>query len=346
MSITGPHTSGYPEPVSGDFFIRDFHFTRSEVLQELKIHYRTIGAPVRDKHGEVRNAVLLLHGTGGSGEQFITDHFAGVLFGPGQALDTNRFFIILPDGIGHGQSSKPSNGLHARFPQYTYDDMVSVQHRLLTEHLGINHLRLVLGTSMGGMHAWMWGERYPDFMDALMPLACLPVEIAGRNRMQRRMIMDSIRNDPLWSNGEYETQPRGLVSAVYIEIIEGSSPLRFQKLAPTREAADTLLDELVQARLARTDANDLLYQYNASRNYNPSPGLEKITAHLLAVNSADDEINPPELGIIEKEIRRVRQGSFVLIPVSEETRGHGTHSFPELWKDHLVELLKRSERRE
>jgi homoserine O-acetyltransferase len=344
LMFAGPAlAAGYPEPSSGDFIMRDFRFKSGEVLPELKVHYRTIGTPRRDASGRVRNAVLILHGTGGSGESFLTDHFAGVLFGPGQVLDAARYFIILPDGIGHGKSSKPSDGLHARFPHYTYDDMVDAQYRLLTEKLGVDHLRLVLGTSMGGMHTWLWGERHHDFMDALMPLACLPVEIAGRNRMQRRMIMDSIRNDPGWNNGEYTAQPKGLVNAVHIEIIMSGSPLRLQKEAPTRAAADKLLEELVNARASRIDANDVLYHWDASREYNPAPDLEKIKAPLLAINSADDEINPPELGIMEKEIKRVKRGRFVLIPVSDETRGHGTHSYPAIWKNYLAELLKESE---
>jgi homoserine O-acetyltransferase len=336
--------AAYPAPASGDFIMRDFRFRSGEVLPQLRIHYRTIGTPQRDGTGTVRNAVLILHGTGGSGESFLSDHFAGVLFGPGQVLDATRYFIILPDGIGHGNSSKPSDGLHARFPHYTYDDMVEAQERLLTEKLGVDHLRLVLGTSMGGMHAWLWGERRPDFMDALMPLACLPVEIGGRNRMQRRMIMDSIRSDPGWNNGEYKTQPRGLRAAAYIETIMVSSPREWQQEAATRAAADSLLDRMVSVRLARTDANDLLYAFDASREYNPAPELEKIKAPLLAINSADDEINPPELGIMEKEIKRVKRGRFVLIPVSDETRGHGTHSYPAVWKDYLAELLKESEK--
>jgi homoserine O-acetyltransferase/O-succinyltransferase len=332
----------YPTPLSGDFIIKNFRFKSGEVLPELRLHYRTLGRPVRDAKGRVNNAVLILHGTGGNGASFLTDHFAGVLFEPGQVLDANRYFIILPDGIGHGGSSKPSDGLHARFPHYTYDDMVEAQYRLLSEKLGVDHLRLVLGTSMGGMHTWLWGEQHPAFMDALMPLACLPVEIAGRNRMQRRMIMDSIRSDPGWKNGEYTTQPRGLIAAVHIEVIETSSPLQMQKNAPTRSETDTLLDELVKSRLARTDANDLLYQYDASREYNPALGLQKIVAPLLAINSADDEINPPELGIMEQEIKRVKRGRVVLLPVSDETRGHGTHSYPAIWQNHLAELLKES----
>lgn len=345
LSVGPVLAASYPEPSSGDFIMRDFRFKSGEVLPELRIHYRTIGTPKRDASGRALNAVLILHGTGGSGESFLTDYFAGELFGPGQLLDATRYFIILPDGIGHGNSSKPSDGLHARFPHYTYDDMVEAQERLLTEKLGVDHLRLILGTSMGGMHAWLWGERHPDFMDALMPLASLPVEIAGRNRMQRRMIIDSIRSDPGWNNGEYETQPRGLRSAVYIEIIMVSSPRRWQKEAPSREAADRLLDQMVSLRLARTDANDLLYQFDASREYNPAPDLGKIKAPLSAINSADDEINPPELGIMEKEIKRVRRGRYVLLPVSDDTRGHGTHSYPAIWKRHLAELLRETEKR-
>ena len=248
-------------------------------------------------------------------------------------------------GFVAGWLFKPSDRLRMKFPRYTYDDMVEAQERLLTEKLGVDHLRLILGTSMGGMHAWLWGERHPDFMDALMPLASLPVEIAGRNRMQRRMIIDSIRSDPGWNNGEYKTQPRGLRSAVYIEIIMVSSPRRWQKEAPSREAADRLLDQMVSLRLARTDANDLLYQFDASREYNPAPDLGKIKAPLLAINSADDEINPPELGIMEKEIKRVRRGRYVLLPVSDDTRGHGTHSYPAIWKRHLAELLGETEKR-
>jgi homoserine O-acetyltransferase len=308
----------------------------------LKLHYRTIGTPQKNDRGLVQNAVLVLHGTGGSGASLLRESFADVLFGPGKLLDATRYYIILPDGIGHGRSSKPSDGLHARFPHYNYDDMVLAQYRLLTERLGVNHLRLVMGTSMGGMHTWVWGETYPDFMDALLPLASLPVEIAGRNRMQRRMILDSIRNDPDWNKGEYQKQPHGLVAAVHLLIIMGSSPLQLQKAAPTSAAADQLLEQQVRARLKGLDANDLLYQVDASRDYNPAPNLGKIQAPLLAINSADDEINPPELGILEREIRRVPHGRRVLIPISDQTRGHGTHSYAEVWQAHLAELLKAS----
>jgi homoserine O-acetyltransferase/O-succinyltransferase len=334
-----------PTPVEGDFTIRDFRFESGESLPELKLHYRTLGTPGRDASGVVRNAVLILHGTGGTGAQFLSRTFAGVLFGPGQLLDSSKFFIILPDGIGHGQSSKPSDGLHARFPHYGYQDMVRAQYRLLTYGLAVNHLRLVMGTSMGGMHTWVWGEEHPDFMDALMPLASLPVQIAGRNRMIRRMVMDSIKSDPEWNNGEYKTQPvRGLTSAVYALMFMSSSPLQQQKQAPTREAADRLFDTQVRGSLGPRDANDMLYQFDASRDYDPSPKLEGIKAPLVAINSADDQVNPPELGIMEREIKRVKRGRFILIPVSDQTRGHGTHSLPELWKEHLAALLEEAKR--
>lgn len=335
----------YPEPTQGDFVIRDFKFGSGEALPELRLHYATLGTPVRDGRGVVRNAVLVMHGTGGTGTQFLTPQFAGVLFGPGQLLDATKYFIILPDGIGHGRSSKPSDGLHARFPHYTYDDMVRAQYQLVTEKLGVNHLRLVMGTSMGGMQTWVWGETYPGFMDALMPLASLPVEIAGRNRVMRRMIIDAIKSDPAWAGGDYKEQPReGLTSALNILLLMGSAPLQWQKQAPTRDAADRFYGERLKAQLARTDANDMLYQFDSSREYNPAPLLETIKAPLVAINSADDLINPPELGLMEREIKRVRRGRYVLIPVSDETRGHGTHSLPAVWQKHLAELLNDSAR--
>jgi homoserine O-acetyltransferase len=344
LGICAPaYAANYPEPEKGDFIVRNFRFKSGETLPELKLHYATLGRPKRDKGGVVRNAVLVLHGTGGSSAQFLTDTFAGVLFGPGQLLDASRYYIILPDGIGHGQSSKPSNGLRAHFPQYEYEDMIVATHQLLTDHLGVNHLRLVMGTSMGGMHTWLWGEMYPDMMDALMPLASLPVEIAGRNRMMRRMIMDSIRNDPDWKEGNYQAQPRGLTSAAYTLMIMSSSALEWQKQAPTRDEADKFFEKWISTRVAKMDANDLLYQFNASRSYDPSPKLETIRARLLAINSADDVINPPELGILEKEIKRVKQGRAIVLPITDKTRGHGTHTIPEIWKQHLAELLKSSE---
>jgi len=337
----------YPAPVEGDYVIENFRFRSGEQLPALRIHYRTIGEPKRDGSGLVRNAVLIMHGTGGAGTQFLSPQFAGVLFGPGQLLDATRYFIILPDGIGHGNSSKPSDGLHARFPHYTYDDMVVAQYQLITSKLAVNHLRLVMGTSMGGMHSWVWGETYPDFMDALMPLASLPVEIAGRNRMMRRMMMDAIRSDPAWNNGEYKVQPQvGLTSAINILLLMGSAPLQWQKQAPTRETADKLLEERVKASLARSDANDMLYQFDSSREYNPAPKLETIAARLVAINSADDLINPPELGVMDREIKRVKHGCYVLIPISDQTRGHGTHSLPAIWQQYLKELLTESESRQ
>jgi len=342
---SAPDVGNYPTPAQGDYVVRDFKFKSGEVLPELRLHYATLGAPARDAGGVVRNAVLIMHGTGGSSSQFLTPQFAGVLFGPGQLLDATRYFIILPDGIGHGRSSKPSDGPRAKFPRYTYDDMVAAQYRLLTEKLGVNHLRLVTGTSMGGMQTWVWGETYPDFMDALMPLASLPAEIAGRNRVMRRMILDAIRNDPAWAGGEYKEQPRqGLSAALNILLMMTSSPLQWQKQAPTRDAADKFYEDRLRAQLARTDANDMLYQFDSSREYNPAPGLERIKAPLIAVNSADDLVNPPELGIMEREIKRVRRGRYILIPVSDQTRGHGTHSLPALWQQHLAALLKESAR--
>lgn len=337
--------ASYPTPVEGDFVIKDFHFKSGEVLPELKIHYRTIGTPRKDKDGIVRNAVLALHGTSGSGASLMADSFAEVLFGKGGLLDATNYFMILPDGIGHGKSSKPSDGLHARFPRYTYDDMVLAQYELLTEGLGANHLRLVIGTSMGGMQTWVWGETHPDFMDALMPLASAPVQIAGRNRIWRKMIMDAIRNDPDWHNGDYTEEPkRALEAAADIMIIFGSAPLQMQKQAPTRDAADKLLDETMQRTASRKpDANDLLYAFDASRDYNPEPLLEKIKAPLVAINSADDAINPPELGILERDIKRVPRGKLVLIPISDATHGHGTHTYANVWKEYLAELLRNSE---
>jgi homoserine O-acetyltransferase len=346
--LAQPATSpqrNYPAPVEGDYVIANFRFRSGEVLPELKIHYRTIGTPKMNGSGVVQNAVLIGHGTGGAGTQFLSPQFANVLFGPGQLLDASRYFIILADGIGHGGSSKPSDGLHARFPHYTYDDMVAAHYELLTKKLGVNHMRLVMGTSMGGMQTWVWGETYPDFMDALMPLASLPVEIAGRNRIWRRMAMDAIRDDPEWLGGEYKTEPiRALTSAENLLLFVGSAPLYWQKQAPTRDAADKFYEDRVKAAAARLDANDLLYQVDSSREYNPAPKLETIKAPLVAINSADDVINPPELGIIEREIKRVKRGRFILIPISDPTRGHGTHTLPLIWQTYLKELLAESER--
>jgi homoserine O-acetyltransferase len=332
-----------PPATEGDFVAKNFKFRSGESLPELRLHYTTLGKPVRNAEGRVINAVLILHGTGGSGQQFLQPQFAGELFGPGQLLDVMRYFIILPDGIGHGKSSKPRDGLHAHFPQYDYDDMVAAHHQLLTEGLGVNHLRLILGTSMGCMHSFVWGETYPDFVDALMPLACQPVQIAGRNRIWRKMVMDAIRNDPEWKGGEYSAEPQqALRTALDLLLIAGSAPLYMQKTYPSRDAADKDLDDYFKARFAALDANDLLYAVNASRHYDPSPSLEKIIAPVMYINSADDFINPPELGMAEREIRKVKNARFVLIPISDETRGHGTHTKAVLWKQYLAELLEKS----
>src|SRR6266404_5086415 len=328
-----------PDVAEGDVVVKDFRFRDGETIPELRLHYRTMGKPARDSAGHVTNAVMILHGTGGTGAQFLQPQFAGELFGAGQLLDTAKYYIILPDGIGHGKSSKPSDGLHAKFPQYDYDDMVAAQHAL-AQHLGAEHLRLILGTSMGCMHSFVWGETYPEFVDALMPLACQPAQIAGRNRIWRKMVMDAIRDDPEWKGGEYTTEPKqGLRTALDLLLIAGSAPLPMQKAQPTRDAADKYLDEYFATRTTGLDANDLLYAVNASRNYDPLAGLEKIRARVMDVNSADDFINPPELGIAEREIKRVAGARFVLIPASEQTHGHGTHTWAALWKEHLAELL-------
>jgi homoserine O-acetyltransferase/O-succinyltransferase len=323
----------YPSPKEGDWVLRDFRFHTGEVLPELRLHYVTVGAP----SGE---PVLILHGTGGSGLNMLTGNFAGELFGPGQPLDASRYFIILPDAIGAGKSSKPSDGLRTRFPRYTYDDMVRAQHRLITEHLGAKHLRLVLGQSMGGMHTWLWGVTYPDFMDALVPMASMPVEVAGRNWMTRRMLIDLIRNDPEWNGGNYTKQPRSLqLAQVYFSLATSGGTKALYKAAPTREKADQFVNQRL-AEPSSADANDLLYLYEASRGYDPAPRLESIKALLLAINSADDERNPAELGIMEREIKRVKHGQYVLIPASDETRGHGTTSSAKWWKHHLGEFLQ------
>jgi homoserine O-acetyltransferase len=333
-----------PAPSEGDFTVPEFHFDSGESLKGLHLHYTTYGAPRRDAAGHVTNAVLIMHGTGGSGQQFVSDKFAGVLFGPGQLLDASRYYIILPDDIGHGKSSKPSDGLHMKFPHYDYRDMVLAEHQLLTEGLKVDHLRLVMGTSMGCMHSWMWMEDYPDFMDAGMPLACLTVQIAGRNRMWRKMLMDAITSDPEWHGGDYSQEPHGLVAAAGILLLMGSAPLELQHDYPTREAADADLDKWMKERLPKYDADDLLYQVDASRDYDPSARLGTIRVPVMHVNSADDMINPPELGIAEQEIKKVKHGKFVLLPITLETRGHGTHTLPAIWQGHLAELLEESAR--
>jgi len=337
----------YPAPTEGDYMIHDFKFASGESLPELRLHYRTLGKPETDALGKTTNAVLIMHGTTGSGAQFIRPEFAGELFGKGQPLDAMKFFIVLPDGIGHGKSSKPSDGMHAKFPRYGYRDMIEAQYLLLTERLNVNHARLIMGTSMGGMHTWLWGELHPDFMDALMPLASLPTQISGRNRAWRRMVIDTIRNDPAWNGGEYPAkagQPPSLRAAAEMLWFMSSNPVLRQKDAPTLAKTDEVLDKFVEQIVKADDANDVLYALEASRDYDPGPGLEKIRAPLLAINSADDLINPPELAILEREIKRVQRGRAVVIPMSDKTRGHGSHTIAALWKDELVRLLKETER--
>lgn len=315
-----------PVPHEADFTVQNFTFASGETLPSLKLHYTTLGTP------RGNNAVLIMHGTGGTGKAFLSPQFAGQLFGPGQVLDAEKYFIILPDNIGHGGSTKPSDGLNDHFPRYGYHDLVAAQHRLITEGLGLQHLRLVIGTSMGGMLTWLWGERYPTFMDALMPLASLPIEISGRNRFFRRMVIDPLRNDA----------ENGLRTAIYTLTVMTTSPLQLQKQAPTRDQADKLFDELVTKRMATNNRWDMLYQFDSSRDYNPSADLEKIQAPLYAVNSADDQVNPPELGILEREIKRVKHGRAIVLPITDQTRGHGTHSLPAIWKQYLAGLLNES----
>jgi len=327
-------------PVAGDFTIKDFAFTSGEKLPELRIHYLTLGTARRDAAGHVTNAVIVMHGTNGSGQQFMRTQFTDVLFGPGQALDLTRYYVILPDDIGHGNSSKPSDGLHAKFPHYGYADMVEAEHALVVDGLKVDHLALVMGTSMGCMHSWMWAEKWPAAMDAVMALACLPTQIAGRNRQWRKMVIDGIQQDPDWNHGEYTKQPRAaLQTASGLLALAGSAPMADQKRLPTRDAADKDVEDAAARFAATYDANDLLYAVSSSRDYDPSADLEKITAPLLLVNSGDDFINPPDLGIAEREIKRVKHGKFILIPASESTHGHGTHTWGAFWHNDLKELL-------
>jgi homoserine O-acetyltransferase len=332
-----------PTPNEGDFVIRDFRFQSGETLPQLRIHYTTFGAPHRGPDGHVDNAVLILHGTGGSGTSLIRPIFSGELFGPGQLLDARRYYLILPDDIGHGKSSKPSDGLRAHFPHYGYADMVEAEHQLVTEGLHVDHMRLVMGTSMGCMHSFMWGEAWPAEIDALMPLACNAVQIAGRNGVWRDMVVDAIKSDPAWENGDYKAEPiQALRAAEDIMLIAGSAPQQMQKALPTRDAADAYLAKTLAAALPRLDANDTLYQVDSSRDYDPSKQLGDITAYVMWVNSADDFINPPELGLAERQVKQMRRGRFVLLPIGPNTHGHGTHTYAVAWKEYLAALLAES----
>jgi homoserine O-acetyltransferase len=328
----------FPAPKTGEWIARDFKFHTGEVMPELRLHYTTVGEPTGEP-------VLVLHGTTGSAASMLGSNFAGEMYGPGQPLDAKKYFIVIPDSIGHGKSSKPSDGMRTKFPQYNYDDMVEAQYRLLKEGLGIRHLRLVIGNSMGGMHTWLWGQKYPDYMDALVPMASQPSEMASRNWMMRRMLIETIRNDPEYNNGNYTAQPRIMKFAnVFFALGTNGGNLALQKAAPTREAADKLVDARLAAPM-RADANDFLYQWGSSRDYNASTGLERIQAALLAINAADDERNPPETGIMERELKRVKNGRLYLIPASEQTRGHGTTGFAKLYKKEIDELMRTAPRR-
>ncbi len=330
----------------GDYIVKNFRFSDGEMLPELRLHYTTLGNPVRDATGQVTNAVLIMHGTGGDGHQFLRPQFSGVLFVPGGLLDPAKYFIILPDDIGHGKSSKPSDGMRARFPHYRYADMVAGEHALVTDGLNVNHLRLVMGTSMGCMHAFMWGETYPDFMDAVMPLACLPAAIAGRNRLWRAMIIDAIRGDPAWKGGDCAAEPREALRTVTdIFLIAGSAPIQMQKAMPIPDASDNYLADAQAQYFKEFDANDMLYAIESSRDYDPSGALEKIKAPVMWINSGDDFINPPDIGIAQTLAPRIPHGRFVLIPASEQTHGHGTHTWAAVWQGYLAELLKESEKR-
>jgi homoserine O-acetyltransferase len=332
--IAAPATAAdHPAPRHGEWIARDFRFHTGEVMPALRLHYTTVGEPTGVP-------VLVLHGTTGSANSMLTPNFAGELFGAGQPLDATKYFIIIPDSIGHGKSSKPSDGLKAAFPKYNYADMVDAQHRLLTEGLGIRHVRLVIGNSMGGMHTWVWGTKHPDYMDALAPMASQPTAMASRNWMMRRLIIDSIRNDPDWKDGNYTTQPRAFrTAAVFFGIATNGGTLALQKAAPTRAAADKLLDQRLAVPV-KADANDYLYQWEASGDYDASPGLGRIKAALLAINAADDERNPPETGVMENALKQVRNGRLYLIPASEGTRGHGTTGMAKFYKQPLLELLQ------
>ena len=345
-SIASAQTPAKWPTQEGTYIIKNFHFGSGESLPELKLHYLTLGKPHRGADGHTDNAILLLHGTGGSANSLLSPVFSNVLFGPGQPFDISKYFLILPDDIGHGESSKPSDGLRMKFPQYDYDDMVASQHTMLTEGLHVDHLRLILGTSMGCMQSFVWGETYPTFSDALAPFACLPVELAGRNRMWRYMSMEVIKHDPAWNNGNYTTEPEeGLRGASDLLVIAGGAPLQLQKNYPTRAQFETYVDKVIATDIAHTDANDFLYYVNASRNYNPAPKLSTITAPVLWINSADDFINPPELGIAEKLVTQMPHAKFILIPISDATRGHGTHTNAAVWKQYLIDFLAQTEKK-
>ena len=334
LAAAGPSAAAdYPPPREASWIARDFRFHTGEIMPELRLHYTTIGEPSGQP-------VLVLHGTAGSGRSMLTPAFAGQLFGPGQPLDATRYFIIIPDALGAGKSAKPSDGLRTSFPHFNYDDILQAQHRLLTEALGLRQLRLVIGNSMGGMLAWLWGVTHPDFMDAIVPMAAQPTAMSGRNWMLRRMMIETIRRDPGYQGGQYTSQPASFSLAfLFFNIATNGGSQALQKAAPTRAAADQILDQRL-AQPAAGDANDLIYMYEASRDYDPSPHLGRIRARVLAINSADDERNPHETGLMEAAMRQVPQGRLVLIPGSPETAGHGTTGQARNWRDELDRFLK------
>jgi homoserine O-acetyltransferase len=339
-----PLLAQLPDSTEVDYQLKDFKFVSGETLPILHLHYTTFGKPIKNAKGQVINAVYIMHGTTGNSHNFTGDVFAGNLFHAGQLLDANKYYIILPDGIGHGLSGKPSDGLHMKFPKYTYDDMVRADYTVLTEKMGINHLRLILGTSMGAMHCWVWAETYPDFMDACMANASLPVEIGGRNRMSRYAAIQCVEADPAWNGGEYTREPEVGLRGAYTSLMwMTSSPWRMQRRSPTREQAEKAYNLAADNFIRHQDANDLIYAFDASRLYNPEPNLEKIKCVFYAVNSADDEVNPPEMHIMEPAIKRVPKGRYILLPITEQTSGHGTHTLAAIWDNYLKELLKASE---
>ena len=352
QGVPTPLGASVPQPAApwngpvaeADYTIRDFRFASGETLPQLRLHYSTLGQPHRNAKGEIDNAVMVLHGTGGTGHQFLVPQFASELYGPGQPLDIRHYWIILPDGIGHGQSSKPSDGLRMHFPKYDYTDMVEAQYRLLHDGLKIRQMRLIMGTSMGCMHGLMWGETHPDYSRALMPLACEPVPIAGLNRMWRQLLIDGIKADPAWEGGEYKTQPlQGLRTAQTALFIAGAAPLNLQALYPTRDAASAFAQERVTKAMSQLDANDLIYQVDASRTYDPSARLGAITAPLVWINSADDFINPRNLDYPRQAVRQMKNARFRLVPETADTHGHGTHTWAVNWKADLADLLARTE---
>ena len=338
LTLSAALAADYPAPKQGDWIAKDFKFHTGETMPELRLHYTTVGEPTGQP-------VLVLHGSGGSAASMLTPAFAGELFGPGQPLDASKYYIIIPDGIGHGKSSKPSDGMKTAFPKYDYEDMVDAQYRLVKEGLGIKHLRLVIGNSMGGMHSWIWGVKYPQAMDALVPMASQPTEMASRNWMLRRMMLETIRNDPDYNGGNYTRQPRMMKYAINAYgIATGGGTLGYQTLAPTAAKADKMVDDRLAAPIA-ADANDFIYQWEASHDYNPAAGLERIEATLLAINAADDERNPPETGLTDAALKRVKNGRLYLIPASTETRGHLTTGSAAFYKQQLQELLQTAPQR-